>query len=1338
MLSLGIDIGSSSIKVSLINERAQIVSSLYRPHQGRPRQALLDLLAELCEKHDQDRIIWGTVCGSGAKLLSGIEGLETINEIQAAVEGALILGTGANSIIEMGGQSSKYITGFSPVDQSSIQISINSSCAAGTGSFLEEQLSRLGLKLDDYSTYAAKARSIPRIAGRCSVFAKTDITHHQQQGVSVEDILMGLAFAVVKNYRGSVMKKLPRKKPIIFAGGVSQNQAIAAAFRDVLLLEEDELIVPDCSANLGALGAAAMGLKKSAPLNLVFVKDHLKRLRGEFLQEKAVTTLPCLASFSKVENQNKHEIKSQCKVGKGEPCFLGIDVGSTSTNLVLTDVHDQIVTFKYLRTMGKPAAQVVKGLAWLKEQMGLEANIAGVGVTGSGRYMIAEMVGADTIKDEITAQAKAAVSLDSGIDTIFEIGGQDSKFVSLSDGMVTDFQMNKVCAAGTGSFLEEQAKKFAIPVQYLGEIALSSQRPINLGERCTVFMETNIAAHLAQGAKTEDIAAGLCYSIAKNYLNRVVGTKKIGRKISFQGGVAFNQGVVNAFKSLTGNEVYVPPFFSVSGAMGAAILAREEAGQAPSQFKGFDLDAPRQERLTRAPVTPHTGNTDLCGTDLRSTNLFNQRVHDLIFQGYQPSPGQGQKTVGIPRALFTFGMFPMFNAFFQALDFKVLLSDPTNEDTIRLGQEHSLEETCYPVKLINGHVAELVGKKVDYIFFPDLYTVDHPGSHTRQNYGCAYMQLAFKIVNQAMELEKHGIELLAPTIAFNQGKEFMMKSFGSLGRQLGKTEEETGKALETGMRAYQAFEQRLEQEGKRALAELKPDEKVFVLISKIYGVADPVLNMGIPGTLMDLGYKVLNFYNLPETDLSARHPNMYWPFGQHILESAQLVKNHPNLYAIFLTHHCCGPDSMLVHFFREIMDGKPYLNIEVDEHSSDVGVITRVEAFVNSLSKTKPATAKPVVNYVEQAAGLPAKLKSGLSELDHGATIYLPHLFPYSQIFAGILKSRGIKAKTLPPSSQASLDLGRKHTLTSEYFSFTALLGDVLGQVNNNGGASAFLIPQSEGAEADGQYNRLLRTILDEVGRQKVDIVAPFLEDALQEPPQRAGLTCRALLAGDLINLAPIQDRAGKLEQVLELIAQDGLSLEALESLALSLEKDLQARNHGKRILLLGEPAVIFNDRLNNFRLKNIQEQGHKLVLSPMSEFMWLFWADYLKQNPARIGQNYQTNLNDLKQAIQAVSSCLEEYSPFESDLSGLARRADQSVGFYAGTNGRYRAAKQMGGLANIDGIITLSSTYENTGIALGILQKAFKNGVPALNLTFDGIQDENDQAKIESFIHYL
>ena len=752
--------------------------------------------------------------------------------------------------------------------------------------------------------------------------------------------------------------------------------------------------------------------------------------------------LPRLASFGPVDSQDKHRIESPGRTKDDESCYLGVDVGSTSTNLVLTGKAGRMVAYKYLRTVGRPARQVIMGLRELQQEIGPKINIAGVGVTGSGRYMIADLLGADTVKDEITAQAKAAVALDRRIDTIFEIGGQDSKYISLKDGAVIDFQMNKVCAAGTGSFIEEQANKFNIAVQDLGEIALFSNRPINLGERCTVFMETNIAAHLAQGTQIEDIAAGLCYSIAKNYLNRVVGTKRIGRRISFQGGVAFNQGVINAFKSLTGKEVLVPPFFSVSGALGAALLAREEAGAAPSNFKGFDLQEP--ERTTKKTITavPKQSNAE----------SYEQRTNDLIFEGYSPRLDQSKKTVGIPRALFTFGMFPMFSSFFTELGFNVLLSDTSSEKTIALCQEYSLDETCYPVKLINGHVAELVQKKVDYIFFPDLYTVEHPGSHTRQDFGCAYMQLAFKIVNQAMELKKHGIELLAPTIAFSLGKEFMMKGFSALGGQLGKSPQETQKALQKGMQSFRSFERRMEEKGEKALAALGPDEKAFVLISKIYGIADPVLNMGIPGKLMDMGYKVLDFYNLPETNLAPSHPNMFWPFGQHILEAAQVVKNHPNLYAIFLTHHCCGPDSAMIHYFREIMAGKPYLNIEVDEHSSDVGVITRVEAFVNSLQKIQPKLAGNIAGYVKQAAARRANLKSSLSQMENGTAIYLPHLYPYTQIFAGTLNLWGVKAKVLPPTSAASVELGRKHTLTSEYFSLTALLGDALEQLGRNGG----------------------------------------------------------------------------------------------------------------------------------------------------------------------------------------------------------------------------------------------------------------------------------------------
>ena len=429
------------------------------------------------------------------------------------------------------------------------------------------------------------------------------------------------------------------------------------------------------------------------------------------------------------------------------------------------------------------------------------------------------------------------------------------------------------------------------------------------------------------GVDTPDLAAGICYSIVKNYLNRVVGQKRIGNRIFLQGGVGHNQGVVNAFRAVTGAEVTVPPFFSVTGAYGAAILAREEmqaSGTTATRFEGF---VPPQ--LTAGH--PDTPSDAVAGSD------FNNKVQEFIFEGYNPALDPDKKTVGIPRALFTYGMFPMFYPFFHELGCNVLLSEPTSEETIRKAQKYSLDETCYPVKLINGHAAELVEKGVDYLFFPDLYTVFHPGSKARQNFGCAYMQLAFKIINKAMELDTKGIKLIAPTIAFNQGGEFMKSVFMNMGRQLGKTEQETGKALQAAMGSLKAFESKIERRGKEALAALDPDTKTFVLISKIYGVADPVLNLGIPDKLAEMGYQTLPFYDMPEVDIFQEHPNMYWPFGQHILEAAKLVAVHPNLYAVFLTHHGCGPDTVTTHYFKEIMGDKPYLTIEVDEHSSRRG-----------------------------------------------------------------------------------------------------------------------------------------------------------------------------------------------------------------------------------------------------------------------------------------------------------------------------------------------------------------------------------------------------------------
>jgi len=786
--SLGLDIGACAVKLCVLDAGGGVRFDRYAAHRGRMHEVAGALVREAMAEFGARALSFGAVTGAGSEAVSTNCAAARVNDIAALAEGALSIDGACRCVASIGGQSAVFVTGLDSGDRSRIQVSMNASCSSGTGSFLDEQVSRLGLAIEDYAPLALRAGKYPRIAGRCSVFAKTDITHHQQEGAPVEEILLGLAHSLVKNYKTAVLRKLPMQTPLLLAGGLAQNQVIVRVFRQELGLDDGDCVVSAHSAVAVALGAAVLARRQGLPLDAPALLDRLENMPPAHA-EKGRTRLPTLWGFGTGDALGRHECRSAR--GQGLDVHLGVDVGSTSTNLVLLDPEGRVLDLRYLRTAGDPVRAVRQGLAELAAAHPSGLRVLGVGVTGSGRNLIGRFVGADVVRDEITAQACAAVALAPDVETVLEIGGQDSKYIAIQDGRVVDFQMNKVCAAGTGSFLEEQAKKLGIRLADLADLALSARTPVDLGERCTVFMEASVATHRAQGAEVADIAAGLCFAVAKNYLNRVVGSRRLGGKVLFQGGLAFNQGVVNAFRALTGREVLVPPYFSVTGAYGAALLAREEMGAGPSRFRGFHPSA------SRADTGADIGAGGEVSGAASGEDAFSREVAALVFEGDDPVRRPGRPTVGMPRALFTYGMYPMFATFFRSLGCNVLLSDPTSEKTIALGQEYSLDETCYPLKLINGHAAELLGKGVDALFFPDLYTVNHPGSKSRQNYGCAYMQQAFRMVDQAMSLGRRGVRLLAPSIAFSLGPQFMRGQFLALGRELGCEDQRTGQACRT-------------------------------------------------------------------------------------------------------------------------------------------------------------------------------------------------------------------------------------------------------------------------------------------------------------------------------------------------------------------------------------------------------------------------------------------------------------------------------------------------------------------------------------------------------------
>ena len=1299
MYRLGIDIGTATVKLVLTDENKTIITTWETLHHNQPSTMLKMGITELGVFLTEAVAVGIT----GADALSFHKVLKDsgfLEDVPAIVEGTKLLAPSARSIMEIGSQGSRFITQIDQVPQ----FATNGHCAGGTGSFFEDQMSRLGLSIEDYSELVEQATSVPRLSGRCAVFAKTDIIHRQQEGVRTPDILLGLCYAMIKNYKATIVRDLLVDKPVAFCGGVTKNRGVIRAIKEVFGLQEDELIVPAYASFAGAVGAALHASGSFTSEQLFLAADHMK--------ESHHGSLSALPASS--ENTLSDPACTQFPVsGK---CALGIDIGSTSTDLVIIGEHNELVDYQYLRTAGNPEAAVRKGLASIKERFG-ELVFQAVGVTGSGRERVGRMLGADAIRDEITAQAAGAAHCVPEVNTVFEIGGQDSKYIQIEDGRVVDFQMNKICAAGTGSFVEEQAARMGIPINEFGPLALTAKNPASLGERCTVFIETAIAAASAEGIAQNEIAAGLCYAIVKNYLHKVVGTKPVGNHIVLQGGVAYNPGIVAAFRAFYGERLIVNPYFSISGAFGVALLAKEANVGKKSSFAGYEFSG-------------KTIHMDTRNEEVRKNIEFYHQADKLLLDGYTGERDPRKKTVGVPFALMIHKFFPMANAFFTSLGYNVLLTKPTNEETIRLSQENARGETCYPVKLIYGHMKQLIDAKVDYIFLPTIHTMKHELSHVEHNYGCVYMQTAAVSIGKALGLEEKGITLLSPVFDLDFGKEAMASAMVGLGKILGIPKPFCAKALLAGAMAVRKHTNAVEKQGKQLLDSLKPEDKVLVLITRNYGVSDPILNMGIPDLLLERGIKVITLSHLPghALDISDEYPNLYWPFGQHILSGAKLIAHHPNLYAVYLTNHGCGPDSMLSHLFKKEMGDKPYLQIEVDEHFSKVGVVTRIEAFLNSLSK-RNAKALPADFDIENVTIRTSNIQPNVQK---ELPLYLPNLGLYTEFIRQYYEQTGHTVHVLPMADEEALSLGRAHTNSKEYLPFVVLLGSILKDQKERASQHSvqYLVPQTLGSEADGQYATVIDAILWQSGMKNIMLAAPIIEYV---PEQTADLDlfARAIMTGDLLYAIPSEKRnCFDVSSILE--------WSELEQLAKRIAK-LTAK--ATVLGVTGTPMCL--SVLNDGVLDELEKE-YTILRAPLIEYLYFLWREN------RCGEKKGKMLAGHKQApskeimetiglhMKTIGTLLGKQNSFSADIQSLSDTADQYLRDFAGGNGRYRFAKTLELAKRTDAMLTVAPRYENTSIILQMRGLKQACETPLYEIEVDQDWDETAWSKLRAFLYYV
>jgi predicted CoA-substrate-specific enzyme activase len=991
---VGIDVGSVSINCVVVDELGRVLyEAPYVRHFGQVYQETCALLGRLRERFGVERLRSVAFTGVHGELLSGLFGVPHEVESIAQVLGATHLVPGVRTIISMGGQDAALFQLSYQDGQWRLEaFNMNGPCASGTGSFIDQQAERLASSiyggdfqvdqekvqrtLEDFIALGLKSANPAPVACRCTVFTKSDMIHLQNKGEPLANIVAGLHFGNAANYVSTIVANRELTGPLIFIGGMASNPLQVRALQHYY----PDLQVPVHHTSIGALGVALQARKSGWNGNLDWSRLEKGPPRSQLEFPRAQRLELHLTHFD-ADNQLA---PWPSPPGKLVECFLGIDIGSTTTKYALIDRTGAILHKCYVQTQGRPIEVAQNLLRTLSREVGGRMRLLSIATTGSGRNVVGDFLKADLIIDEITAHARGAVAVDPLVDTVFEIGGQDSKYIHIDRTHPLDFDMNKVCAAGTGSFLHELANKMRINiVGEFQEAALASQAPVSLAERCTVFMESDLASYAQKGAGREDLIGGLCYAIVHNYLNRVVGKRHIGQRIMFLGGPSLNQGIVAAFERVLERPLVVPRHREVMGAYGAALAVREAFNRGETLLQRRDLEKLAQmevehtESICRADRKCHNecklkvynfgGRKSIWGGDCgryevsiatgaRLDNPFQERqqlFHEAL-EGKAVRLGEPSEVrreppsgpvVGIPLALHSLEWGVFWVHLLAELGFKVVLSPATNNRLVLAGVESMTAETCFPVKVFHGHVRYLLDQ-ADFLFLPNVINMPTPRPGDR-GVLCPLVESSQYMVRAALQIP--AARLIRPTLHLKDGPEALLYELqDGFSPALRPDRRRLARAVSVAWDRQYAFRDRLMERGEAILRETPADEPVWIVTGRPYNLFDERLNLQLGRHLARLGIRALpmDYLCLDAEDLDD-FPRMYWGLGARILRAAKRIARTPGLYGVHLTNFSCGADSFLEHFYQHILRDKPSLILELDEHSAVAGLLTRVEAYRN-------------------------------------------------------------------------------------------------------------------------------------------------------------------------------------------------------------------------------------------------------------------------------------------------------------------------------------------------------------------------------------------------------
>ncbi|NQT48440.1 MAG: CoA activase [Chloroflexi bacterium] len=1413
-LYMGIDIGSVSLNIAILDENLRLLASVYERTNGQPIPLLIGILDQL--KKDFAHVDGAISTGSARNLISDILGIDRENEIITQAKAVAYFHPEVRTVIEIGGQDSKLI--FMEVDGRDgkpviVDHALNEICAAGTGSFLDQQAQRLGISIEDeFGDLVVKSRRPATIAGRCSVFAKSDMIHLQQEGTPTEDILAGLCYALARNYISNLGKGRRFEKPIAFQGGVAANKGVIKALGDLLQLEPGELIVPQHFKIMGAIGSAITAMERTSgvSLNLDKAIEDLRRYLAERPDEVKSSHLKRLIDRGKgnclvVDNTCVPEVEGKKKA------YLGIDVGASSINVVVLDEDKNLLAKRYLLKEGEPIETVKRALEEVGQEMRGLVEIEGVGVTGSGRRFVGDFVGADLVINEITAQARATLDLDGTVDTIIEIGGQDSKYIYLRNGVIVDFEMNKVCAAGTGAFLQEQADRLNVSIEEeFSDYAFRSDAPVDLGTRCTVFMESDLIHHQQIGARKGDLLAGLSYSVANNFIEKVVGNKKIGQKVYFQGGVAGNGSVVVAFENILGRDVAVPENYNVTGAIGAALIVMEKRRESSreSNFAGFCLKdrayevesfqchhcsnqceikkvsiggefrsfyggiCDRYENASWASASIGRKQGALYHYDTsagKPPDLFAEREEMLMRYYKEDEAGEDSPVIGIPRILMFYEQFPLWAAFFGKLGLKVMLSDKSSSKLIHRGLQEVLAETCYPVKVAYGHMVNLIEKGVDSVFLPSVIDLEKDRDDVNRSYNCPYIQAIPFMMKAAFENRSR---IISPTIFMAKEKRNLEAQMMEIGLGFGKRKKEIAAAIADALRAQEEFETARLKRGREVLEGLGENDQGVMVIGKPYNVHDTGLNLNISKKLRKLGMLAIPYDLLPldAAELPAWYSNLVWKNEQNLLRSSIIAKNNGRLHPVMITNYGCGPDAFFAKYLEDSMGDDPYLVLEVDEHSGDAGMVTRLEAFLDTIDRPKREALEEGhddLNVVRPRRVISIfKPSKKIKELDR--ILYISYVSGHSDVWAAAFQSVGIDARVMPKPDEMSEELGRKYVSSKECHPYLVTTGDMVKMVQSRDfdpDRSAFVMLNFDGSCRLSQYSLSQKLVLKRLGLSHVPVIAPITSIRHDEATRMFGnrwamnvwngWLATDVLTKKLLHIRPYEVNNGETERVYEKAIQDisaailkGGFREALKR-SVAVMDTVPVRRESRPIVgIVGEFYSCMNSWANNDIIKVMESLGAEVRYGPSttdylvyfnelypgvhfsrgeylaSVYFWLrrFWFMGRKgEIEGMLGQDIYDHSR-----VPKVAERVRTASPYVTDDIDPVVTVNMS-------KAENYALEGCSGIANL---IVLNCLYGTLSTAIYKKLQRDRNRIPMLTIIYEGLKPTNEQTRIEAFIH--